>query len=270
MIETAQRNGPRTSIRFNALASLEGLDMPILPIGEWLPDGPQLGNPGTVTATNCVPRTATTYGPFPGPMPYGSALPSQVIGDYGFRDQDGIAYNFAGTATDLWLQKTGSPNFTSVSGTIAPYHTEQPPDGFWSITSFGNRIIASNYDDPIQSYLAGTDTVFSNLSTAAAPNDAPRGRYVQTIKDFLMVGDTSDSIDGARHFRLHWSAIGNPLYWPQPGTNAAIEVMRDFQDLQQTDLGGITGLVGGHLSAADGCVMMERGIYRLAFSGSPE
>jgi hypothetical protein len=49
----------------------------------------------------------------------------------------------------------------------------------------------------------------------------------------------------------------------------AIELQSDFQDLVQTDLGSITQVVGGHLSAADGAVFCERGIYRVAYAGSP-
>ena len=37
----------------------------------------------------------------------------------------------------------------------------------------------------------------------------------------------------------------------------------------KTDLGSITQVVGGHLSAADGAVFCERGIYRVAYAGSP-
>ena len=58
------------------------------------------------------------------------------------------------------------------------------------------------------------------------------------------------------------------LAWPTPGTNAAIQVQSDYQDLEQSDLGQITGLIGGHLSSADGAAFMERGIYRINYVGS--
>jgi hypothetical protein len=239
--------------------------MPLLPFGEWLPDGPAFGNPGTVTALNVVPRTQRSYGPMPGPMPYAAALPAQVCGSYGYRDAAGHVFNFAATMQHIWMQQTGATDFVDISGPSAPYNTENPPDGFWSFTSFGKRVIATNYDDPIQTYLADTDTAFSDLSAAA-----PRARFCAVIRDFLMLGNTVDSLDGAVPYRLSWPAIGDPTNWPVWGSDTAIELQSDYQDLVQTDLGEVTQLVGGHLSAADGAAFCERGIYRISYSGSPK
>jgi hypothetical protein len=237
--------------------------MAILQFGEYLPDAPAFGNPGTTVALNVVPRSVRSYTAMPGPVPHSTALPATVCGSYGYRDAAGHVSNFAATPQRIYMQQTGQNTWADVSGTGAPYNTETP-GGFWQMTSFGMRIIATNYDDPVQSYLAGTDTVFSDLSP-----DAPRARYCAVIKDFLMLGNTFDSRDGAVQYRLAWPAIGNPTDWPVPGTNAAIQVQSDFQDLVQTDLGEITQIVGGHLSAADGCALCERGIYRIAYAGSP-
>jgi len=239
--------------------------MPLLPFPEWLPDGAPFGNPGTVTALNVVPRTQAAYGPFLGPVPYSPALPAQVCGSYGYRDAAGVVFNFSATMRHIFLQQTGDPTFADVSGPSAPYNTENPPDGFWSMTSFGKRIIATNYTDPIQTYLAGTDTAFSDLSA-----NAPRARYAAVVKDFLMLGNTVDSLDGAVQYRLGWPAIGDPTNWPVWGSNTAIELQSDFQDLVETDLGEITQVVGGHLSAADGAAFCERGIYRIQYAGSPD
>jgi len=238
--------------------------MAILPFGEWLPDGPAFGNPGTVTALNVVPRSVRSYTAMLSPVPHSAALPSQVRGSYGYRDGGGHVLNFAATLQRIYLQQTGGADFnTDVSGAGAPYNTEA--DRWWSMTSFGKRIIATNYDDPIQTYLAGTDSVFSDLSASA-----PRARYCAVIRDFLMVANVDDVVDGVVPYRLAWPAIGDPTNWPTPGTNAAIELQSDYQDLVQTDLGSITGLVGGHLSAADGAAFCERGIYRIQYAGSPK
>jgi len=241
--------------------------MPILPFGEWLPDGPAFGNPGTVVATNVVPRTARSYGPFLGPVPRGNPLPARVCGSYGYRNAAGTVFNFAATQQRIYLQETGDTSFaTDVSGPGAPYNTEAPPDGFWSITSFGKRLIATNYTDPIQTMVIGTDSALSNLSA-----NAPRARVCCVIRDFLMVGDIVDIHDGPLMHRVAWPAIGDPTNWPATwGTDAAIMVQSDYQDLVQTDLGAVVQLVGGHMSSADGCALMERGIYRIQYAGSPK
>lgn len=235
----------------------------ILPFGEFLPDLPQFANPGSSYIMNAAPRTQGSYGPVATPSPYAPALPDPpVVGSYSYEAGDGTIFNFAGTRQHLYVQKTGGIDFSDVSGPGAPFHTED--DGFWQFTSFGNRLIACNFDDPIQTYLAGTDTAFSELASAA-----PRARYCAVIRDFLMVANTYDAVDGEVPHRVWWPAIGNPLNWPTPGTDAAIEVQSDFQDLVQTDLGIITGIVGGHLSASDGAVLCQRGIYRVQYAGSP-
>lgn len=233
----------------------------ILPFGEFLPDQPQFANPGSAYIQNAIPRTKGSYGPMATPSPYAGALPTgPVCGSYSYEGGDGTIYNFAGSKQHLYLQKTGAVPFSDVSGPSAPYTTEK----FWSFTSFGKRVIATNFDNNIQTYLTGTDSAFSDLSASA-----PRARYCAVIRDFLMVANTYDVIDGAVPYRVWWPAIGDPTNWPAPGTDPAIQVESDFQDLQQTDLGTITGIVGGHLSAADGAVLCQRGIYRVAYAGSP-
>lgn len=240
--------------------------MPILPFGEWLPDGPALANPGTVVATNVVPRTPTSYGPMLSPVPYNAPpLPDRICGSYGYRNAAGTVFNFAATASRIYVQQTGATAFADVSGPSAPYSTEPPPDGYWQMTSFGRRLIATNYDDPIQTMMMGVDTALSDLAA-----NAPRARYCAVIRDFLMVGNIVDVRDGALMHRLAWPAIGDPTNWPVWGTDTAIQLQSDYQDLEQTDLGAITQVVGGHLSAADGCAFCERGIYRIQYQGSPK
>jgi hypothetical protein len=239
-------------------------EMAIIPFGEYLPDMPTFGSAGTATALNVVPRSQQSYTAMPSPVPSSSPLPARVCGSYGYRDASGHVANFAATQQRIYTQVTGQTDFTDVSGPGAPYNTDTPPDGYWQMTSFGQRIIATNYNDPIQTYLAGADTEFSDLSAAA-----PRAKFCAVIRDFLMLGNTYDSRDGAVQYRLAWPAIGDPTNWPVPGTNVAIELQSDYQDLVQTDMGAITQVVGGHLSAADGAALCERGIYRIQYAGSP-
>lgn len=242
--------------------------MAFVPFGEWLPDLPPFSNPGSLTALNVVPMTGGSYGPFPAPVAAAGnpALMSACLGSYAYRDAAGNVSNFAGDKSRLYLLSPSTTGFADVSKTTGgPYGiaagTLFP---FWSATAFGDRIIFTDYADPIQTYLVGTDTKFSDLASAA-----PRARFCAVIRDFLMVGNTFDSSDGAQPRRVWWPAIGDPTNWPTPGTNMAIEVQSDFQDLQQTDVGTITGLVGGGLLGADGAAFCERGIYRIAYVGSP-
>jgi hypothetical protein len=197
----------------------------------------------------------------PSPEVHGDAINGRCQGLYLMRAEDRIGHAFAGEATKLYHMMGAETAWTDVSG--ASYACPAPGDGFWSMTSFGKRIIATDYADPIQSCLLGVDSTFSDLSV-----DAPKARYAEVIRDFVMVGNTNDPVDGARPSRVWWSAIGNPPDWPTPGTDAAVQVQSDYQDLQQSDLGEVTGIVGG-LAGADGLVFCERGIYRVVYQGSP-
>lgn len=242
----------------------------ILPFGEWLPDLPAFGNPGTSNVLNVIPLTQGSYGPFRGPQPYAAPLPHAVQGAYTYRDANDIVYNFVGTATDLYQQATGATNFAPVTGPSGPYHTNQPYDGFWQFTSFGNLVIATNYNDPVQQIMPGSAT-FTDLTPVGGSSPvAPQAQFIATIKDFVMLGNLYDATDGPIAYRLRWCALGDPTSWPTPGSPTAVEVQSDFQDLQQTDLGEINGLVGGHLSSADGAAICERGIYRIQYVGSPD
>lgn len=240
-----------------------------LPFGEWLPDLPALDNPGCTVATNVVPKTVQSYGPMSGPSVYSTPITKRCQGSYTMEDNGGNVFIFAGDANSLYLLKAGSPSFTNVSAgmpsTPTPYSVPTVPDGFWSATAFGTRAIFTDYVDAIQTFNVASDTTFSVLSSAA-----PKAKFCCTIRDFLMVGNTSDSVNGAVPYRVWWSAIGDPTNWPTPGSLTAISVQSDFQDLVQTDLGHVTGMVGGLLSSADGAAFCERGIYSINYAGSPD
>jgi hypothetical protein len=245
--------------------------MAILPVGEWLPDLPDFGNPGASTIQNCVPLTKESYGPMPTPQVYSGALTARCQGAYAFLDDSGGVHIYAGDATKLYELTAGSaPAFSDVSRLVggayttgSPVHPLFPTAPSWNMTSFGNRIIATNYADAIQSFIVGSSTNFAALAAAA-----PKARFAAVIRDFLMVGNTTDASFGTQTRRLWWPAISDPTNWPTPGSATAISLQSDYQDLEQSDLGQITGLIGGHLSAADGAAFCERGIYRIQYVGS--
>lgn len=143
---------------------------------------------------------------------------------------------------------------------VLPYTTAA--DAMWQFSVFGERIIATNFTDPIQSFVMGTDTVFDDLASAA-----PKARYVAQVRDFLMVANTSDGTDGPVPQRVWWPAIDNPTSWPTPGTDVAAQVQSDYQNLVGPG-GWNQGIVGG-LSSADAVIFQERAIYRAVYIGPP-
>jgi hypothetical protein len=236
--------------------------MSLVPIARWTPDQPDLVTPGADSVRNCLLRTAASYGPMASLEPYGSALVARAQGAIGVTDSAGNAFTFAGDATKLYKASSGSPTMADVSK-AAGYTTGTQER--WSTTFFTpNRVIFTNFTDPIQSYVLGSSALFADLSAGA-----PKARYGTTIRDFYMVLNTTDGVDGARPTRAWWSGIGDPSSFPAVGSSAALAVQSDQQDINLgPDWGWGQGIVGG-LGTADGAAFFERGIARINYVGAP-
>jgi hypothetical protein len=219
-----------------------------LEFGECLPDLPSLNNPGATVVNNVQPY-AESYGPFPDMVVYSNALDARCQGMFASKDSSGTTYNFAGDASKLYLQAQAVYSDVSVAG---GYSTAT--DDRWYFTKYGERIIATNFSDPMQSYVLGSSSAFANLSVAA-----PRARYITTINDFVMVANTFDGIDGNVPHRVRWSGIGDPTDW-----TVSASTQSDFQDLDST-AGWCQQIVGGDY----GVVFQERAISRIDYAGSP-
>lgn len=250
--------------------------MTIAPWPEWLPDQPDFGNAGSPVIKNCVPLTPKSYGPMPTVVPWSDdTLDEPCQGSYSIRAPDGQAWIFAGDRTKLYQVAPSTSVLADASRTAGgPYAT--PPillgGGHWSMTSFGDRIIATNGVDPIQTLILGDPNFVDLQPGAVGPpivGEAPVAKYVATVKDFLMVGNTTDDVDGPRPYRVWWSSINDPTSWPVPGSIEALQVMSDYQDLQQTDLGNVTQLISGFAPGSDVVIFRERGIDTASFTGPP-
>lgn len=189
---------------------------------------------------------------------YSDALDARVQGAAVGIDSSGNVQAFAGTATKLSRLTGQQIAWTDVSGdTYSTLSTD-----FWRFGQFGERVMATNYRDPIQSYVMGTSTDFADLSS-----DAPKAKYLATVKDFVFAGNTNDATDGVKNQRVWWPKINDPTTWPTPGTSTAIADQSDFQDLPGNH-GEITGLVG-NLGSADAAIFLERAVFRVFYTGSP-
>ena len=229
----------------------------LVPIGEWLPDQPDYHNPGSSVIHNVYPKTESSYGPVGGFVAQFSALNAKAQGAISVTDNSANVYTFTGTATKLY--KTVSlGTFTDISGATFATGTNER----WSFAPFGNRMLATNFANPIQSFTMGSSTTTSDLSATA-----PKARYMAVVKDFLMVANTYDAVGGNQPQQVWWSAINDCTNWPAIGSLAAAQVQSD-QQVIPGDQGWIQGLVG-NLGTADVAVFFERSIWRGTYIGSP-
>jgi hypothetical protein len=233
--------------------------MTVLPFGPWLPDQAQFENPGTSTALNVLPRTPKSYGPAPSLSAVTGALDARCQGAMYVRDNATNVWGFAGNATKLYKVVAGSINWVNIAkgGGYTTNNEER-----WSFAMFGERVIATNFADPIQSYVMNVSALFADLAAAA-----PKARYGARVRDFYMVANTDDPIDGAVPQRVWWAAIDDPTNWPTPGSDTAASLQSDLQDLVGEG-GWNMGIVGG-LSAADAVIFQERCLWRAQYVGPP-
>jgi len=84
--------------------------MPIIPVGEWIPDASALGNPGSIVIRNAVPGP-NSYQPFRAHTPVTVELDSRPLGGISVRDKANNVFNYVGSQEALYVQ-SGRPGRT--------------------------------------------------------------------------------------------------------------------------------------------------------------
>lgn len=134
----------------------------VMEIQEWAPDMPEYDTPSSNVLINAIPRTPKSYGPFSSLSTFGGALNGTCLGAIAAEDSGGNNYVFAGTTTDLFEYIAGSTTPGNVSKSAAAYLVSQGER--WRFVQFGQRMIATDFNDPMQSFIIGTSTKFSDLA----------------------------------------------------------------------------------------------------------
>lgn len=225
----------------------------IIPFGEWLPDLPDLNNPGLITCLNVFPAAGGSYTPVPGlAFAASAAAIGTVLGATYARDAANNTYTYAGDASALYVQSNQTFNNAtrlSVSNSAVVAYAVANAD-VWEFASWGQTVLATNGTDYVQQISLGA-AHFVNLTAA------PKARHIAVIKDFVVLGNVSDSAANVQ--RVRWSGINNSSLWSADATTLA-----DFQDLP-----GEGGWVQKVVSGEQGYIFQERAIWRMTFVGSP-
>jgi hypothetical protein len=225
-----------------------------LKFGEWLPDLPEHDNPGSPSVQNVL-WVNGGYVPALGFSSLGAPLSARCQGASTAVDGDGNTHIYAGTVSRL-LEYDGTA-FRDRSGST--YAT--PDGGYWKFAEFSSPgfsalLIATNGSDPVQSLVVG-DTAF-----AALGGSPPRAAAVAMVNQFVMLGDTDDTVNGSVPNRVQWCGIADPTNW-EFGTLAAQEAQAGEQFLNAT-YGPVTHIADGY---AYGLIFQQRAITRAYYVG---
>lgn len=229
-----------------------GVEQVPLAFGEWLPDLPEVDNPGAVEALNVIPGEGC-YVPFKDiVLSAGLTLPAACTGALEVFDDAGSPQLFAGTTAGLY--KRSSSAFTNVyTPTISLYD-----QNYWQFIQFGKSVVALHpQQTPVVADVGGA-AVFSPL--AGAPPIAYCG---SRVGDFLVLGnlDNEADPDGARQpQRIRWSGFNNiEADWvTDPSTQA------DFNDMP-AEGGAVMAITGREY----GTIFQERSVSRMSYVGLP-
>ncbi|MDW9768609.1 hypothetical protein [Sinorhizobium meliloti] len=225
-----------------------------VPFTSFTPDLPAHGNPGLVKAHNCSPglgssgQGSVTLFPLKSASLYSNtSMVSRPLGSAIGQDRDGNAKVYSACATTLYKLLPSTRQWTDVSR-VGGYSTTNTES--WRFVEFGSLQIGTNYNNEPQFVDMNVDLQFANLTTLV------KGRYINTHKGFVILGNTWDAIDGGIPYRVRWSGIEAPSDW-----TFSAATMADFQDIH--GFGAIQGIV-----TDDSCyVILQRGIVQMSFVG---
>jgi hypothetical protein len=212
--------------------------------GEWLPDLPARGNPGTLVAKNAIPQEQS-YRSINALSEFTNALDGPCLGSFWVQDDNNVVNNFAGDETKLYTLSGGNV-WGDATRTVGGAYTATS----WEFAKFGNRVIAVNGADEPQKFDLGVDTEFSDL--AGTP---PKTPHIAVVRDFVVFGD----VDTQGPSFLRWSGFNNSETWtPSLATQA------DYQQIFGRG-GKIQRIVPGEY----GLILLEHSIYRMDYAGPP-
>lgn len=198
--------------------------MPI-PFGKWQPDIFDLDSGAAGDASGVLPGPNSKR-PWPSLTAYSEALGDDARGFALARKSNGEAAIYVGTATGLFLYTDATSSWTDVSQTTYSL----PATDRWSFTQFGNKLLACNILDNVQSLDIDLGTAATDLG-----GSPPLARRVATIGDHVwLIGLSSNEK------AVMWSGNNNAEWWTLGERDCDMQVFPDGGEVT-----GVTSLETG-------------------------
>lgn len=227
---------------------------------EWLPDMPDLGNPGLITAKNVLPLD-TGYGPFrPLDTSMGTVGASGIAGNFVATGQTkGAMEVYAFGTNDFWVSVSGTGSFTT-RGSLP-----NSPNGIVQFAQFDDLVIAVGASNFPVRHTTGSA---SNFTLLALSGTAPPASVVGIVNRFVVVGDLQDAatVTSTQNANsIAWSAIDQPTNWPTPNSATAIATQSGEQELF-VGYGAVRAIHGGDQFAI---ILQQNAVTRMTYVGPP-
>ena len=215
-----------------------------LTFGEWMPDQPSVS--GALTDAKNVVSQAIGYGPFPAPVTFSTSNAAEDLTSlYAAKQPNGDTALFAAGLTKIYTV-SGVGAITQVKTGMTTANADRV-----RFTQFGKTVISCNNADKLQAWTLGTSTSFADLSATA-----PIAKFITVVRDFVVCANTFETTQ--QQYRVRWSALNDETDWTEN-----VNTQSDYQDIP--DGGQIVGIRGGEF----GLVLMEKGITRMSYIGTP-
>ena len=227
----------------------------VVTFGEWLPDQPDLGNPGLLTANNVEPVNGVykSFATFqdtgggvvlPGSEPFGVGIGIDISGG---------PYYYAVTDDGIFMSQNQA-TFNARSATLTA--------GTANFLQFKNLMIVTGQTS-LLSHTTGSATNFSTLGSAAGT--APAASVIGRIGQFVFAGNTTEPVNGTVFYRLQWSGVGAPSSWPTPNSATATAQQAGEQFLDSVH-GPVSGFANGDQL---GIAFQNGAVTRITYVGPP-
>lgn len=230
--------------------------MPVVLFKEWLPDQPDLGNPGLTVAENVIPSDGG-YSPYVPLVAGSSTAISGVVGAFPY------AQNNPTSGAVTYGLVVGNQNSLSVinplTGVFQTVGSGYSATEYWRFAQFDNVIVGTNAVDLPQRFTIGSSAAVLGSSSGTAP----AAQHVAVINRFLVLGDLPGSATGP--YTLRWSGVDDYDSFPTPNSATAI-AQQSGQQIMPADGGTITGISNGDQF---GIVFQRARISRMTYDGPP-
>lgn len=240
--------------------------------GPWLPDLPELDNPGLLEASNLL-WVAGSYQPYSSIVPSGFALPggiplAAIRCPFGGGSVLFVASTDGSTFNYLSASFGSSFNFINLTG---PNINFPGPDNFKlayspnaSFAQYGSTVIYADGVNLPQYNTADPGAIFNagrSFSALTGPNgNAPVASFVGVVGQFVVLANLTV---GQAQTSLQWSSINQPFNWPTPGSAQAIASQSGTQFLDFS-LGILNGIAYGDQA---GVILLSNGLERMQYVG---